>query len=83
MAIVTIKSPPDGTDVTANMVSRFLAVIPPGMTVKEALIGLAKFYTRQRELILYRQAQSALASGNVQQRSQDLSADPDIGGGEF
>jgi hypothetical protein len=50
------------------------------MTVKDALIALAKFYTRQKELQLYRQQQTALAGGNVQTKATTLSGDPDIGG---
>lgn len=83
MATVTIKSPPDGNDVTTAFVQRFQAVLPQGLSVKDALIGLAKFYVRQRELQLYRQQQTALASGNVQTKAGELSNDPDVGGSDF
>jgi hypothetical protein len=83
MAIITIRTPPDGNDVTAGFVTRFQAVMPQGLTVKEILIALAKQEVRRREdLANLRTGQTALFS-NIAAKRAALANDPDVGGSDL
>ena len=83
MAILTIRTPPDGDDLSTGAETRFLALLPVGVTPKEAILRLVWRYIRFRELHSYAEAQSAEKSTNIVARRNLLETDPDLGTGDL
>jgi len=78
MAIIEIRTPPDGDDLTSGAAQRFNALIGQ-LTPKQAVIRILKLFVRQRELQLLQRSEQALAAQHLEDKRQALAQDPDLG----